>query len=174
MRISDTPEKWREYWREQRKKYRIKHPDRVIATNIKWRSKNPDKVAVYIKKWTDKNADKFRQYQNKWARENRIKREESCKKWRLANPDKWMAIRRSGRALDRARKLMISSNTSKRVNKIYSRCCELRKWFDVQVDHIIPISRGGKHEARNLQIIYAFENLKKGNRLNYHPRVIFR
>ena len=33
------------------------------------------------------------------------------------------------------------------------------------VDHIIPLSRGGKHHQDNLQIILAEENLKKYNKL---------
>lgn len=33
------------------------------------------------------------------------------------------------------------------------------------VDHIIPLCRGGKHEASNLQIILAVHNLKKGRNL---------
>ncbi len=33
------------------------------------------------------------------------------------------------------------------------------------VDHKIPLSRGGKHEPNNLQVISVEENLKKGARL---------
>ena len=30
------------------------------------------------------------------------------------------------------------------------------------VDHIIPVSKGGKHHPDNLQILTAFDNLSKG------------
>lgn len=34
-----------------------------------------------------------------------------------------------------------------------------------EVDHIIPISRGGKHHENNLQIITSTENRRKGNKI---------
>lgn len=33
------------------------------------------------------------------------------------------------------------------------------------MDHIIPISKGGKHCLANLQYLYAKDNIKKGNRI---------
>jgi 5-methylcytosine-specific restriction endonuclease McrA len=33
------------------------------------------------------------------------------------------------------------------------------------VDHIVPISRGGLHHPRNLQVLRGVDNLKKGARL---------
>jgi 5-methylcytosine-specific restriction endonuclease McrA len=61
----------------------------------------------------------------------------------------------------------------KKITAIYRRCQELRQWFSVVVDHIIPLSRGGMHEAANLQIIYDFENSRKHTNINYKPKVIF-
>lgn len=59
------------------------------------------------------------------------------------------------------------------INKIYARATELRQWFDVVVDHIIPLAKGGAHEPDNLQIIYRLDNLKKHAQLTFQPRVIF-
>jgi predicted nucleic acid-binding Zn ribbon protein len=36
-----------------------------------------------------------------------------------------------------------------------------------EVDHIVPISRDGKHHQDNLQYLPAIENRKKSNKLNY-------
>ena len=33
------------------------------------------------------------------------------------------------------------------------------------VDHIVPVSKGGKHHPSNLRIITAFENLSKKGKL---------
>lgn len=60
-----------------------------------------------------------------------------------------------------------------RIEAIYIRAKELRQWFDVVVDHIRPLGRGGKHILSNLQIIYRTENLRKGCRLDYTPSVVF-
>ena len=50
------------------------------------------------------------------------------------------------------------------VKKIYVRAAQLEIQDGIKrhVDHIIPLSRGGKHEAVNLQILSAIENMKKG------------
>lgn len=45
---------------------------------------------------------------------------------------------------------------------IYSKCPD--GW---EVDHIIPLSKGGKHHENNLQYLPALENRSKGNRLIY-------
>lgn len=60
------------------------------------------------------------------------------------------------------------------IEKIYKRAQELRKWFDVEVDHIVPLSKGGAHTSKNLQIIYGFENASKQANPNYKPKVIFK
>jgi 5-methylcytosine-specific restriction endonuclease McrA len=60
------------------------------------------------------------------------------------------------------------------IRKIYERAAELRQWFDVVVDHIRPLAKGGAHSADNLQIIYRLENCSKGTRLDFCPSVIFK
>jgi 5-methylcytosine-specific restriction endonuclease McrA len=59
------------------------------------------------------------------------------------------------------------------VEKIYARAQELRQWFNVVVDHIVPLAKGGAHTTSNLQIIYSFENAAKADSLTYKPKVIF-
>jgi len=61
----------------------------------------------------------------------------------------------------------------KAVAVVYERASELRKFFDVVVDHIVPLINGGSHSVENLQIIYAWENRRKGRNSNYKPRIIF-
>lgn len=47
-----------------------------------------------------------------------------------------------------------------KIKQIYLRCPE-----GYEVDHIIPISRGGLHHQDNLQYLTISENRKKGNKL---------
>ena len=49
-----------------------------------------------------------------------------------------------------------------RMTEIYIQAKRLGS--DYHVDHIVPLSRGGKHHPDNLQIVTAEYNLKKGNR----------
>lgn len=54
-----------------------------------------------------------------------------------------------------------------KINEIYCEAKQLTKETNVphEVDHIIPISKGGKHHEDNLQIITMSENRKKHNKI---------
>jgi 5-methylcytosine-specific restriction endonuclease McrA len=94
----------------------------------------------------------------------------SCRKWRKTHRHIVAALIGARRAKAAA---TLTPRNKIRITKIYRRAAELRQWFDVVVDHIIPIAKGGKHHPDNLQIIYKRENQIKGARLDYLPTVIF-
>jgi hypothetical protein len=75
----------------------------------------------------------------------------------------------------RERKQALRSKSDKvLIAEIYAKCAELKEYgFDVVVDHTIPLASGGLHVPSNLQIIYAEENRKKGNRADYKPSIVF-
>lgn len=64
----------------------------------------------------------------------------------------------------RARKYNAVDGTqdNKLILLIYEKCPE-----NYEVDHIIPISKGGKHHQNNLQYLESRENKVKGNREKY-------
>ncbi len=103
----------------------------------------------------------------------------SCKRWPerralvVANYAKrHPEMRNAKEARRRARQRQNTIHLSG-VQKIYTRCSQLRRWFDVVVDHILPLAKGGAHSADNLQIIYRLENIQKGAKIGYTPSVIF-
>lgn len=53
------------------------------------------------------------------------------------------------------------------IRALYQRAVDIEKETGIKhhVDHIIPLSKGGKHILSNLQILTATENMKKGARL---------
>jgi 5-methylcytosine-specific restriction endonuclease McrA len=53
------------------------------------------------------------------------------------------------------------------IQEIYIKCKNISKSTGIphQVDHIIPISKGGLHHPSNLQILTKFENLSKGAKI---------
>jgi 5-methylcytosine-specific restriction endonuclease McrA len=82
-------------------------------------------------------------------------------------------MHRCASALHYARKRRATIGDLAAIRAKYKRAHELRRWFDVEVDHIVPLARGGAHEASNLQIIYTYENRRKHACLGYKPRVVF-
>jgi hypothetical protein len=62
--------------------------------------------------------------------------------------------------------LTLSKEERQYINYLYWKMKIMRKnGFDVHVDHIIPISKGGLHIPENLQIIPGEDNLRKTNKI---------
>lgn len=57
-------------------------------------------------------------------------------------------------------KEVISKEERKAIGLFYKNCPE-----GYEVDHIIPISKGGKHMLQNLQYLTIYENRSKGNKI---------
>ncbi len=67
---------------------------------------------------------------------------------------------------NRGRQAKCKTSNPDRVQAIYQEARQLRNLgVDVQVDHVVPLSKGGLHEPWNLQIIDRITNLRKGNRI---------
>lgn len=147
------------------KKWRSDNRELALRLTKEWRSRNKERLSAYAKRWRLLNSDRHRIAKNKWNRKHPEKARERVKKWKKSNPDKVAYNHNKRRAQ--------CSGSCPLTRKVYGRCLELKQWFDVVVDHIIPLSKGGRHSFQNLQIIYAHENSVKNDSLNYVPRIIF-
>lgn len=156
--------------RRRWKEWRIANHDRHLAYSRKWYSENKDRAKESMRKWNRKNIVRSRELKRLWRQKNRERHNSSNRQWAKNNPVKIRSKTVWRRAmLHRA----TVTGTQKAIEAIYCRAMELRKWFNVCVDHIIPLAKGGLHCPSNLQIIYHSENCAKGDRLNYVPTVIF-
>jgi len=63
--------------------------------------------------------------------------------------------------------VVLTSEENKEILDIYKECVRITQETGVlhHVDHIYPISKGGKHHPNNLQILSATENISKSNKL---------
>jgi len=91
-------------------------------------------------------------------------------KWRENNPERALAIMKNTNARRREQKLgSISELTNEQVGEIrgiYLQCDRLNGIFGEQVfevDHTVPLSKGGKHHPNNLQIVPRSWNREKRN-----------
>ena len=62
---------------------------------------------------------------------------------------------------------ILTEEEHQRILEIYKECARITEETGIlhHVDHIHPISKGGKHHPDNLQILTATENIRKGNKL---------
>lgn len=125
------------------------------------RAENPQPHRDSIKRSTQKH------YEKKLARNRR---------YRAAQPEKVKAWKQKDRTLNKSRILadnakrraLFSEKLTVEVKQVYA----LRDFYQAMslgevfhVDHVVPLSKGGRHVYENLQVIPAIDNLRKGANL---------
>lgn len=120
---------------------------------LEWQRKNKDKVKTNNKKSREKA------WQDPEKRKSIL---EKNKKWRQANAQKQRAaqaacdIRR--RLKNMSRTFKVKPEEKEAIYQFYLNCP-----LGYEVDHIIPLSRGGTHSIDNLQYLLPDENDEKGD-----------
>lgn len=128
----------------------------------KWQLNNKEKKKAHEARWINKNSDRNREIKRNWYRKNKTKASEYQKKKKLENPQLYNSQRteRTMRRYARVKGCTIGNINEikafykwvKTVNFLECTYCkdEIKNISDRQVDHIIPIARGGTHELINL------------------------
>ena len=169
-----TPEqkkKHADYMRE----YYWRNRDKIRLASRGYRAKSKSKKSEYDKKYLELNREKKRAYLKKWyaenkttvvanyRSENRDRLAHNHKKWLQEHPIEVRAYRRARQAGIIGVKIAKEEihNWESRICGI----CGLLVEDKYHLDHIIPLSRGGKHEVSNLQLAHPFCNQSKHDKL---------
>ena len=112
--------------------YREKNPDKVKLTNQKSRANRAEKIKVEKKIWRDTNRDKV----------NAQKRAR-----RAANADRYRELARAHYEQNKETAINNAARraATKKQASIYLGSSEL-----IEIDHVIPLARGGSHSIGNL------------------------
>lgn len=131
-----------------------KNKEKRKQTAIKWRAKNKEYCKEHQRKWREDNRDKVREYKAKWKRENKAKVAQIVANRRaitigafLEDVDRELVYNRDGRICGICKNVVLDFKN------------------DFELDHIIPLSRGGKHSYCNTQTSHSRCNHKKSDRL---------
>jgi len=131
--------------------------------NMEWAKSNPDKIAKISKKWRLNNQGKVSELKIAWRKANREKELAKKREWSRANKDKvrlYSSIRRTKKKLgDVAQVTVLDLKKMKLKNCLY--CNGPAE----QIDHIIPLARGGRHSIGNLTAACKKCNQSKGSKL---------
>lgn len=130
------------------KRYREKHPEKRAAANRAWRAENKLKL-----------RDDTRERMAKWRADNPDRYAEYRAGWRAANKDREMAYTHTRRARVGGVNSIYTSKVELGGPCVY---CETAP--STEVDHAIPISRGGTNDDWNLVASCRSCNRSKGNR----------
>lgn len=101
---------------------------------------------------------------NKWNNNNRDKLRESIKKYSITEKGLYASSKRNATRKGKYKSACVDLSWEERklIGKFYKNCPE-----GYEVDHIIPISKGGKHCLSNLQYLTREENRSKSAKLNW-------
>jgi 5-methylcytosine-specific restriction endonuclease McrA len=150
-------------YRAAQKKWEIENAERILEVNRKRRSTEHFKIlsygygVKYRKKYAQKIKEKKRAF---YAAHPELRRAEYER-----NKERYIAA-----AYERHHKIkgLTPENADRKViQTFYSLAKELtfRTGIRYEVDHIIPISKGGLHHQSNLRVVTMDENRRKGDRL---------
>lgn len=137
---------------ERCKQYRLRHPERIIASKEAWRKKNMQKYRDYSEEWRLKNPKKRASIIREWAQKNKA-RLNAVKAKRMADKKK-------------ATPSWANQFFIEEIYDLARRRTEVTgfKW---SVDHIVPMKSDlvcGLHVEHNLRVIPHVENISKKNR----------
>ncbi len=101
-----------------------------------------------------------------WRQNNRDRQNASCRKYYLNHKTEHTVLVQQYRSrLNQAEGTFTVEEWNQIVQGQNGLCASCREPKKLTVDHIIPLSKGGRHEAGNIQGLCKPCNSKKGNRI---------
>lgn len=152
--------------KKQRKHY-WKDPESGREQQRKWYKRNKDKSRIGSQKWRRNNPDKVREMQRRNYYNHKEKRIAYINQWKKDNYENVKAWNRNRKAIKKSAEGRHTRDDIADLMRLQKgRCayCEKKLKQDYHVDHIVPISKGGSNNKRNLAISCVECNLKKGSK----------
>ena len=148
----------RQCQKAQSRTYYQANKEKVKARAKDWKDKNPEKVQATRQRYISVNREKNREYQREWAKQFRKNNplnhrrwpssSEKLREWRNKNPEKTRAQKLRRRS--RIKGLKDYQIRWKDLEKLLQGNCFYCGQKATQIDHVIPVSRGGTHSIGNL------------------------
>lgn len=175
-----------EYKKKWLKEYREKNAERIRNNQKAWRVANPDKARESTYKWREKNRERFDANLAKYRKEHQAELSAYRQRQRLLHPEREKKVRAAWVAKNKGRlnadsnlrrirtkgahvenKALIKSFyvavKSRKTNTCYY--CRTRFTGMAEIDHILPLAKGGQHKIENLCVSCQKCNRSKKDKL---------
>jgi 5-methylcytosine-specific restriction endonuclease McrA len=156
-------------WARQRQQGPLK--SHLNEVSRQWRKANPDYMRSYNLQYRKDNAERLAAQKADYYQANREALDARAAAWRAAHPDETKAMARQSEQRRRAkqRENGVYEISPKDMDRLVRQPCAHahRGGCDgrMEIDHILPISRGGSHGIGNLQMLCRRHNASKSNSL---------
>lgn len=167
--------------------YYERNKKKILKRMREWRNKNRDKIREHNKRYYKKNRKAVRDSQRKyflrnkekelkriqeWARKNPEKRNANSKKYRLANREKYVAWLHNRRdKLKKAGKISIKALSALRAKT--KSCCYCNRRRPLQIEHKVPIARGGTNHISNIALACGTCNRRKHTKTHREFKLVY-
>lgn len=131
---------------KQRKSHYLNNKEAVLQQCKEYYSTNKSECRRRAEKWKMQNADKYRIIVSTWKKNNKER--------------VWSAKARR-RELEKSN-FIVTPKDMLRLKR--SSCAICGSHHQIEIDHVIPLARGGKHSVGNLQPLCRFHNRSKGTK----------
>lgn len=137
--------------------------------DARWNKKaNPEEGRARVAKWAKENPEKATARVIKWRMVNSERNRAEIAKWKKANPDKVAVSFSKRRAAKYANtpisEMLTSTEWLAILAEVNGHCAYCDKEAKLTLDHVIPLSKGGKHSKDNVVAACAHCNSSKGDR----------
>ena len=137
------------------------------ARSRTWEKNNPDRVNANSRKLYHKDLEKSRAKRRirvrKWYKNNSKKAIAATRDWSRRNPDS-KRLSEHKRRSDKIGNGVFKVSRKETLNIINSPCVACGSISKITMDHVVPLSRGGRHSIGNLQPLCFSCNASKNNR----------
>ena len=146
--------------------YRIRNPELIKKRKQKDYERNKDKILARNAAWRATNPEKKKASNDKWRNENRERHRENSRKWAANNPERFRELQRHAQHRRRSLKDGLFENYTEEewgnlLHRYDCKCIRCGSSDNIEVDHVVPISKGGTNTIDNLQPLCRSCNAQK-------------
>ena len=175
-KISAQKKKYRqehiEHIKEISKKYRQENKEELKISNKKYRQENKEKISAQKKKYRQKNKEKRNEYQVNYVNSHPIRKLKRNLRRRVGGFFKYKGYKKKS-----STEKILGANWKTVESFMEAKFEDGMNWDNIgewHIDHIIPLSSAETEKEiiklchyTNLQPLWAFDNLSKGNSLDW-------
>ena len=158
---------WSAYMKAQDKKHKQRKAASVHIHYIR----NRERKAETVRAWRSANRERVKAVQAEYRKRNRDAIADKSAVYASLNPHKIRA--NAQRQIAKRKGAKIYEIRESDILRILMSPCSVKDCDnrDIELDHVIPLSRGGSHGVGNLQPLCAHHNRVKNNKTNLEFRL---